>query len=55
MVIGNYRWSDDPGLGVGCRVWGDANALQELSRGWAGALKVPRLVKLGMMTTLDDD
>jgi hypothetical protein len=54
MVIGSYRWSDNPGLGVGCRVGSNANVIQELSCRWAGALKVPRLVELGMMTTLDD-
>jgi hypothetical protein len=54
MVIGDDRWNDGTGLGVGCRVWGDANVIQELSRGGAGALKIPRLVKLCMMAVLDD-
>ncbi len=54
MVVGDDRWSDDTGLGVGCRVWGDANVIQELSRGGAGVLKIPRLVELSMMATLDD-
>ena len=54
MVIGDDRWSDDTGLRVGCRVWGDANVIQELSRGGAGVLKVPRLIELSMMATLDD-
>ena len=52
MVIGDDRWNDGTGLGVGCRVWGDANVIQELRRGGAGALKIPRLVKLSMMAAL---
>jgi hypothetical protein len=54
VVIGDDRRSDDTGLGVGCRVWGDANVIQELSRGGAGALKIPHLIELCMMATLDD-
>lgn len=54
MVVVSDGWSDDTGLGVGVRVWGDSNVVQELSRRWAGALKIPRLVKLGMVAALDD-
>ena len=54
MVIGGDGGNDDTGLGVGCRVWGDANVIQELSRGGAGVLKVPCLIELSMMATLDD-
>ncbi len=54
MVIGDDRKSDDTGLRVGCRVWGDADVILELSRWGAGGLKIPHLLKLCMMTTLDD-
>ncbi len=54
MEIGNDGGSDDSGLGVGCRVRCDADVVQELGRGGLGTLKVPRLVKLGMVTALDD-
>jgi len=54
VVIGDDRWSDDTGLRVGCRVWGDANVIQELSQRGACVLKIPCLVKLSMMATLDD-
>ncbi len=54
VVIGDDRRSDDTGLRVGCRVWGDANVIQELSHGGAGVLKIARLIKLCMMATLDD-
>ena len=54
MVIGGDGRRNDTGLGVGVRVWGDSNVIQELSHRWAGALKIPRLVKLGMVATLDN-
>ena len=54
MVIGGDGGSDDTGLGVGCRVWNEANVIQELCRRGAGVLKIPHLIKLCMMATLDD-
>ncbi len=36
VVIGDDRRSDGTGLRVGCRVWGDANVIQELSRRGGG-------------------
>ena len=54
MVIGGDGRSDDTGLGVGCRVGDEANVIQELCHGGAGVLKIPRLIKLCMMATLDD-
>jgi hypothetical protein len=54
VVIRDHRRSDNTSLRVGCRVWCDANVIQELSRGGAGGLKIPRLIKLCMMTMLDD-
>ena len=53
-MIGDHRRSDNTSLRVGSRVWCDANVIQELSRGEAGGLKIPRLIELCMMTTLDD-
>jgi len=54
VVIGGDGGNDDTGLGVGCRVWDVANVIQELCRGWAGVLKIPHLIELSMMATLDD-
>jgi hypothetical protein len=54
MVVGSDGWSDDTGLGVGFRVWGDSNVIQELGHRRAGALKIPHLVELGMVATLDN-
>ena len=54
MVVVSDGWSDDTGLGVGCRVGNEANVIQELCRGGASVLKIPRLIKLCMMATLDD-
>ena len=54
MVIGGDGGSDDTGLGVGCRVWNEANVIQELCRRGAGVLKIPHLIKLCMMATLED-
>jgi len=54
VVIGGDGRSDDTGLGVGCRVGDKANVIQELCRGGAGVLKIPRLIELCMMATLDD-
>ena len=54
MVIRGDGRSDDTGLGVGCRVGDKANVIQELSRRGACVLKIPCLVKLSMMATLDD-
>jgi hypothetical protein len=54
MVVGSDGWSDNTGLGVGFRVWGNSNVIQELCRRWAGALKIPCLVELGMVATLDN-
>ncbi len=54
VVIGGDGRSDDTGLGVGCRVMEEANVIQELCCGGAGLLKIPHLIKLCMMTMLDD-
>jgi hypothetical protein len=39
MVIGGDRWNDGTGLRVGCRVWGDANVIQEPSRRGGGSFE----------------
>jgi len=54
VVIGGDGRINDTGLGVGCRVWNEANVIQELCRGGAGVLKIPRLIELCMMAMLDD-
>jgi len=54
VVIGGDGRSNDTCLGVGCRVGDEANVIQELCRGGAGVLKIPRLIKLCMMAMLDD-
>ena len=54
MVIGGDGGINNTGLGVGCRVWNKANVIQELCRGGAGVLKIPRLIELCMMAMLDD-
>jgi hypothetical protein len=54
VVIGGDGRRNDTGLGVGCRVGNEANVIQELCRGGAGVLKIPRLIELCMTATLKD-